>query len=64
MSAEANKPIEDMTHEEALAALPRLRAEAATARPNSNLTAVTLRLREQRPRHGYCGASGMTAQLR
>jgi hypothetical protein len=31
MSAEANKPIEDMTHEEALAALPKLREEAARA---------------------------------
>jgi len=31
MSAEANKAIKDMTHEEALEALPRLRAEAATA---------------------------------
>ena len=31
MSAEANKAIKDMTHEEVLEALPRLRAEAATA---------------------------------
>ena len=31
MSAEANKSIEDMTHEEALAALPKLREEAARA---------------------------------
>ena len=31
MSAEANKPIEDMTHEEALEALPRLREEASRA---------------------------------
>jgi hypothetical protein len=31
MSAEANKAIKDMTHEETLAALPGLRAEAATA---------------------------------
>ena len=31
MSAEANKAIKDMTHEETLAALPRLREEAATA---------------------------------
>ena len=31
MSAEANKAIKDMTHEEAVAALPRLREEAATA---------------------------------
>jgi hypothetical protein len=31
MSAEANKPIGEMTHEEALAALPTLREEAARA---------------------------------
>ena len=31
MSAEANKAIKDMTHEEALAALPKLREEAARA---------------------------------
>jgi len=31
MSAEASKPIEDMTHEEALEVLPRLRAGAAVA---------------------------------
>ncbi len=31
MSAEANKAIEDMTHEEVLAALPKLREEAARA---------------------------------
>ena len=31
MSAEANKPIAEMTHEEALEALPRLREEASRA---------------------------------
>lgn len=31
MSAEANKAVTDMTHEEALAALPKLREEAARA---------------------------------
>jgi hypothetical protein len=31
MSAEANKPIKDMTHEETLEALPRLREEASRA---------------------------------
>jgi len=31
MSAEANKAIKDMTHEEAMEALPGLRAEAAEA---------------------------------
>ena len=43
MSAEANKAIKDMTHEEALAALPRLREEAtrANARVHEAMERVT-----------------------
>jgi hypothetical protein len=51
MSAEANKAIKDMTHEETLEALPRLRAEAAEANARVHEAMERVTLTDEVPTH-------------
>jgi len=51
MSAEANKAIKDMTHEEALAALPKLREEAARANARAHEAMERVAQTDEVPTH-------------
>ena len=56
MSAEADEAVADMTHEEALAALPKLREEASRANARVH-EAMSRRGRYEGQRGSRCGAT-------